>query len=293
MIRYRIGMIIWSVFAAIFLITFISILCLKDRTDIIPIGVLLGITVLGMTFNIVKYHKTKRLKENTRHPDTQFVSPVSGCQSQNKEQTTVYIESDHTIFRADGKPISDEEVPYLMEIGYKNALEREKSRSKLSARDEELQFQFMQKHGTESQKYCDKFEDLNRFAYEENDLNLKIELLQQAIMAFEKAKQWHYKHSKGARIYFENFWERLHNSKSDCFSWIDSVKENLDFQLQKRDKIIPWIIDNSKNGFLQTEIYKEFTENSKGELRLIIDELAEKSIITKIKKGNSYFIIHL
>lgn len=36
-----------------------------------------------------------------------------------------YIETDSTIQRADGKPFSDEEVPYLMQLSYEKALRRE------------------------------------------------------------------------------------------------------------------------------------------------------------------------
>lgn len=180
---------------------------------------------------------------------------------------------------------------FMEEYGYKQALEQQQLRPKLSPKDEELKFQFMQKHGTGSQKRCDEFENLNRLAYEETDLNKKIELLQQAIEAFETTKQWHYNHSKGAKLYFQDFWEHLHNSKCSCFSWVDSVKNELEFQIQKRDSIIPWIMENSKTGFIQTDIYKEFPENSKSELRNIIDELVIKSIIIKTKRGNSYFII--
>ena len=38
---------------------------------------------------------------------------------------TTYIETDSTIQRADGKPFSDEEVPYLMQLSYEKILQRE------------------------------------------------------------------------------------------------------------------------------------------------------------------------
>lgn len=279
MTRYKVGSIIWGIFAGILLLAFISLLPTKDASAIIPNGIILGITVVGTTINVAEYHKTKK-------PKTNLQSTVSTLQ----EPSTVYIQSGNTVSRADGKPISDEEVPYLMELGYRNALEREMSRPKLSARDAELEFQFMQKHGAESQKHCDKFENLNRLAYEETNLDKKILLLQQTIEVFEAVKQWHYSYSKGAKIYFQVFWEQLHNSQNSCFSWVDSVKENLKWQLQKRDRIIPWILENAQIGFLQTAIYKEFPEIDKADLRKIIDELAKQSLIVKSKSGNSYYI---
>ena len=208
-----------------------------------------------------------------------------------QDRNTTYIQTTNKILRADGKPISDEEVPYLIEIGYRQAVgANEQARTALSEEDEELQFKFMMNHGAESQKYCDKFKNLNRLAFEETNIDKKIKLLQQTIEAFEAAKQWHYKCSKGAKQYFQEFYEQLHNSRNNCFSLVDSVKDELEFQIHKRDFIIPWIIKNAKTGFLQTQIYKEFPENGKGELRRVIDELVQNSVIIKIKKGNSYFI---
>ena len=38
--------------------------------------------------------------------------------------STQYIETGSSIQRVDGKPISDEEVPYLMQLGYEKALQK-------------------------------------------------------------------------------------------------------------------------------------------------------------------------
>ena len=37
-----------------------------------------------------------------------------------------YIRNGNTISRSDGKPISKEEIPHLIKMGYQNAIEREK-----------------------------------------------------------------------------------------------------------------------------------------------------------------------
>lgn len=235
-------------------------------------------------------HNTDSPQINDAQNEIANNSPIHADVTITSNPPTAYVESGSTISRADGKPISDEEVPYLMEIGYRRALEVNQSRPKISDRDQELVFQFMQNHGNQSSKHCVKFKSLNCLAYEETDIDKKIVLLQQAIEAFEAAKQWHYNYSNGAKIYFQEFWERLHNSRSNCFSWVDPVKEELEYQTQKRDLIIPWILENAETGFLQTQIYKEFPGYEKGVLRGIIDELAKRGLIVKDKKGNSYYI---
>ena len=208
-----------------------------------------------------------------------------------KNTTDEYIIGDNIISRVDGAPISDEEVQYLMELDKKRAFEIEANRPKRSDREEELSFQFFCKHLDESQRRCDVFLDLEQAAFKETNINKKIELLQKTIVAYEKAKQWHYKHSKGGAIYFQDYWECLHNSRNSCFGWDDSVREELEFQIEKRDTIIPWILENSKNGFMQPDIYKRFPDIGQSVLRNTIDELiAQNTGLAKTKKGRSYFI---
>lgn len=202
-----------------------------------------------------------------------------------------YTESGNSIYRKDRKAISDEEIPALVSMGFKSVVRDEYMKeTDIGSKDDELEFRFMQRHGAESQKRCDKFTDLNDQAFSEIDLNKKIELLRQAVDAFESAKQWHYNYSKGAKIYFQNFWERLHNSRCECFSWVDSVKDNLEYCILKRDKINPWILKQSEMGFLQNDIYKEFPQVPKGDLRVAISDLEEKALIIKSKKGSSFYI---
>lgn len=242
-------------------------------------------------FVIKKSQKRKKsvAVETTAHPKQNGHINASADKA---DSSVMYIVDDNTISRADGMPISDEEVPYLIELSKKRAFEIESRRPKHSDREEELVRQFIHKYGGESTRRCDEFSDLNRAAYYETDINKNIELLQQSLIAFEKAKQWHYNHSEGAKIYFQDFWERLHNSRNPCFSWDEPVKDELEFQFEKRDAIIPWIIESSKNGFMQPSIYERFPDIEKSVLRKIIDELvAQNADLDKTKKGNSYFIM--
>ncbi len=261
------------------------------------IVIIIAIAPFVVYFFVKKFKHNQKTKINiTEHTLSQEEkiypsnSPLETTES--IQQPITYILNKNVITRSDGKTITDEEIPHLMTMGYRQALEADKLRPSLSPKDDELVYQFMLNHGSESQKRCDKFEHLNSLAFNETNIDKKIELLRQTVAAFEAAKHWHYTYSKGAKLYFQVFWEQLHNSRCACFSWIDSVKDELELQLYKRNEIIPWIIENSKTGFLQTAIYKEFLDVDKSVLRKSIDELANQSILLKNKKGSSYFITY-
>lgn len=61
------------------------------------------------------------------------------------------------------------------------------------------------------------------------ELEEKIALCNVCIEAFNAFKDFCYSKGNGGKYYFQDMWERLSNSKTKCFSYIDSVIE------QKRD----------------------------------------------------------
>lgn len=213
----------------------------------------------------------------------------------NIESSDLYIETHNMIYRVDGKPITDEEVPYLIQAGYEKAIEQEKVNPNVkfhrTKREEDLCVQFMINHGNEIQKHTDSFEDLCRLAYAENDLNEKIKLLHKTITVYEKERKWFYR-SKGGTIYFQDYYEHQHNSKNNDFSYIDSVKDFLNYNLYKRDYIIPEIMQTitSSGGIIQKDIYEHFPDISKSVMQLTIRELENANLIVRTKKGNSYFL---
>lgn len=206
----------------------------------------------------------------------------------------IYDTKGKILRRADGQPFNDADAAYLMRYDYSRVVEaQKKSQNPIyhrTEREEELSYQFGSKHGSKSQKICDVFLKLEREADRANDINEKIRLTQAAIDAFYKAKEWHYKFSKGAMLHFQDYWECLHNSRRECYSWVEDKEEYLEELINKRDVIVPWILENATNGFTQTQIYKEFPDEIQSELRRIIQELADNGKVTKTKKGNTYFI---
>lgn len=147
--------------------------------------------------------------------------------------------------------------------------------------EEKLEMDFIMEHIQQSQNYWDIFNNLCRQARITQDTEQKIGFIQDAIKIYDESKKWHSK-SKGGKIYFKNRWEK--------FKWIDGLKEDLQFQLKARDEIIPWILENAQNGFAQSAIYRAFPDDNQSSLRKIIGNLAEKTLIVRIKKGSSYYI---
>lgn len=213
----------------------------------------------------------------------------------DKPQDIQYVETDNVIYRTDGKSITDEEIPYLIQIGYEKALNKEKESSNpkfhRTEEEEELCMQFIMNYGNDIHKHTISFEDAYRQAYSEKDLDKKILLLQNVIDLFEKEKKWFYK-TKGGTIYFQDFYEHMHNSRDADFSYIDSVRDYLEYNIHKQDCIIPEIthLIASMGGIMQKDIYSHFPDEPKSDIQKIIRELGNNNIILRTKKGNSYFL---
>lgn len=234
---------------------------------------------------LFRYKKTAQKHETVNSP----ISKISAQPTAEEKQKNVAISS---------VPIAEinimqNEVPHLIQVGYEKTLNQEKRTSNIkfdrTERDENLCVQFMTNHGNEIQKHTDSFENMCRLAYSEKDLNKKIELLQKTITIYEKEKNWFYK-TKGGRIYFQDFYEHFHNSQNSDFSYIDSVEDELDYYIDKRDVIIPQILSAiGNNGIIQKDIY-ELVDSDKSDIQKIIRELEAENSIKREKKGNSYLL---
>lgn len=275
------------------------------------VWLIIGLTAFSLIiyFEIVlikKIIKTIRKAFKPKNTITNDV-PITNNVPINKYVTTetpattiinsTYIRDNKTggITRIDKKPISDEEVPYLIEIGTQYAIEREKQSKNpkfhRTEREEELSFQFGCDHFDEIQKRINSFEECYELACAETDLNKKIELLEKTIFQFEKAKKWFYR-TKGGTIYFQDEYEHLHNSRNDDFSYISIIEETLKECIEERDCIVPKILDiiESSNGILQKDIYEELPNIPRAKIQYIVSNLANEDKITKEKSGNSYLL---
>jgi len=205
-----------------------------------------------------------------------------------------YIEDDKIIARTDGEEISDDEIPYLIQVGYEQAMQAEKDspnpKFHRTAHEKDLLFHFEMNFGHEIGVLTKKFESLYREAYRTNNLDKRITLLNETIIAFEKARQFCYSKGKGGTLYFQDMWEHLHNSNNPCFSYLDNIKDFLDESIYLKDEVIPEIINTiAKNdGILQKNIYKLLPDIEKSTIQHTLKLLESENKLSKIKKGNSY-----
>lgn len=207
---------------------------------------------------------------------------------------TEYIQDGNVIYRADGKKISDEEVPYLMQVGYENALAEEKNSSNpkfhRSFKEEELSYSFENKYYNEIAKRIEKFETPYHNSFSEQDLSKKIMLLEQSITEFDKCKNFCYSKGKGGTIYFQDMYEYLHNTHNDCFSYRDMILGSLEECYYERDELIPELknVISNHNGILQKNIYAELPDFQRSDIQRMLRKLESENVITRIKKSGSY-----
>lgn len=214
--------------------------------------------------------------------------------SSTEQPVDSYIKAGNVTYRTDGKPISDAEVPFLIQAGLENALRREQESSNpkfhRTFHEQDLSFEFSMKHGEEADKRTEKFDALYKAALQEKNLAKRIEILNNAVIAFEKAKNFCYSKGKGGTIYFQDTWEYMHNSERPCYSYLDKIQEELKEAIQERDVFIPSIIDtiSSNNGLLQKNIYDLLPEIPKTVIQRIIRNLEIENKLERIKKSGSY-----
>ena len=99
----------------------------------------------------------------------------------NGDATYVNVNNTHTIKRSDNKPISDDEIPDLIKLGYQHALERERQSKNgkfhRTGKEEDASFQFAINHKDQIKEHVSPFQTCFGLARNENDLDKKIELL--------------------------------------------------------------------------------------------------------------------
>lgn len=259
--------------------------------------VLVGIVsiIALMIYGVYIENKSKKMLSMRKNTTTTTGNATTAKTTAEIDATYIRDNKTGVIRRIDNKPISDEEVPYLIELGTQHAIEREQQSKNpkfhRTEREEELFVQFMMNHGDEIDKHVSSFEECDRLAFAEKDLNKKIELLQKTIIEYEKARTWFYR-TKGGTIYFQDMYEHLHNSRNDDFSYISQVEDYLEECIEERDYIIPEILKIIKcsDGILQKDIYQHLPDVSRADVQRIIRHIESEGLITKEKSKNSYLL---
>ena len=271
--------------------TLIGILIIvKNITNIIQViaAAIVSIMFGTLSFLLLKNDSSKKKVKNSD------AICADKPQERDYSKQTEYVQDGNVIYRADGKKISDEEVPYLMQVGYENALAEEKNSSNpkfhRSFKEDELSYSFANKYYNEIAKRVEKFETPYHNSFSEQDLSKKIMLLEQSITEFDKCKNFCYSKGKGGTIYFQDMYEYLHNTRNECFSYRDMILGSLEECYYERDELIPEIknVISDHNGILQKNIYAELPDFQRSDIQRMLRKLESENVITRIKKSGSY-----
>lgn len=198
------------------------------------------------------------------------------------EPVDAYVEVGNMVYRTDGKPISDREVPYLVEMGLHKAANSEAPFSR-SDTEQELIFRFTERHGEKSNALTSKFDDLADAAYKTDSLDEKVTLLTAALQQFQVAREWHYKISKGGMMWFQDMWESR-------YQWAKIEASHLEDVLRERDYIRPYILERAAEGFIQKDIYAELPDAEKSEVQRALRQMEKEGKIIRTKKSGSYWV---
>lgn len=134
-----------------------------------------------------------------------------------------------------------------------------------------------------------------------DNIDDKIELCNKAIHLFYEHKKF-CSQSEGGKLYFADHWEHCHNSRRECFSFIERTEELLkDLQLnydeyneyytklKTLDKdLLKFLSDNVP--ILQRDIYKHFKTRLKYDIQKYLRDFQKSGLIIREKSGNSYII---
>lgn len=241
------------------------------------VGSVLVYLLIGIFFAFTAIEKSMERKRNQPKPDP-TVKPVQQIPvvvPPAEPMKPEYIETKNSIRRVDGKPFTDEEIPFLMQRDYEKALEKyavlKTVNPKFSRTDRELDlaYNFEEKHGAFIQRETSKFTELYRDADYEDDLEKKLEILYRCKDTFLTVRDLFYSKGKGATIYFQDWYEYMHNSRSDCFSYLDWIEDDIKETKWMKDVVIPDILDTIRqnDGILQKDLYSLLPHIEKAKFR--------------------------
>ena len=147
-------------------------------------------------------------------------------------------------------------------------------------KEEELAYQF-------SIKYSNIIAKNEKEIYmDEND---NIESLKKKLEAFRKFKDYCYKKSKGAKIYFQDTFEYLHNTNNDCFSYEEEIIARINYleDVEGAERQIINLLKDKKE-ILQKDLHTYIDEFDKYFLRSLIWQMEKDGKIKRDKYKSTY-----
>lgn len=161
-----------------------------------------------------------------------------------------------------------------------------------SEQEEDLEFQFFNKWGNTIGPMGEAFEDAYREAFSISEPVKQVAKYYEALELFHKAKKFCYDKGKGGQIYFQDTWERMHNSRNDCFSYEDLIKDGI-AAAEDLQYVVPkilHIISKGNGQLLQKDIYELISDMSRGEVQSLLRRLEKENKIIRVKKGSTYIL---
>ena len=206
---------------------------------------------------------------------------------------------------SNGREVSAEEAE-------KNRKERERQyadhpnpKFHRTEKEQRMKNDFRMNHSQEIKRY----EDAMVSAYVESrnakNVDTKIELLRKALECFDSMKNWCRKFPEG-KLYFEDSWEHLHNSRTPDWSYGEGIRKELSYLESHREELIAAEANHRKEsvnlnkrlrnvlranpGIKQTDVYSKFDKSVKPDLQEMLYMMAKDGEITRKKSGNTYVI---
>lgn len=221
-------------------------------------------------------------KDSFASPDTTEPLPQPPIPS-DEEPPTMYIEIGGTIYKPNGGTITDEEIPYLMEVGYRNAMKFHADREAMLGITEHtlmIASKFHIAH-MEQLKYLDEI-FLDCHMHKNNPT--------EALKALYEIKEFCFRYGESGREYYKQRYEQLFNSKNPCFSFEEIILEAVEKEKifkPIRERIYPEILQifNENGSVLQKDLYSRYSDIENTVARHIIYKLYADGHIIKSKQG--------
>lgn len=162
--------------------------------------------------------------------------------------------------------------------------------------EQELCFKFLMEHRDYIKKLEDEFYQVWLKQDEEKTIDDKIVRFKLSLDKLYQIRDFCISSDRGGEVYYIQRWEELFNSKNPCFSQEEIILERIKYYQKKKERLellekaskdIEKTIE-SKGPIYQKDLYKLFPELKRQEIQDIVNDLANKNIISKVKKGNSY-----
>ena len=150
--------------------------------------------------------------------------------------------------------------------------------------------EFFRKHMNDLNESRDLLDYCKDRIYSNFDSQDLVMLCNRTLKLYKLHKRWCESQGAGGIEYFKNYYERLFNSSTPRFKWIDEIRDIKEDYLYEYKTLRPQLLDFAKDGFLQKTVYSRLPNDDKYTIQNVIRKLENEGIIHREKKSGSYYI---